>query len=166
MTVSWLPTATTTADMLGSGWAPALIPDTLVAPTPPAPDDVGSDLVLWDDITVDCAEYVPDDPLVVAQDCYHRLNTRRDLIVDALDWGIDMSDYLMSGLPRGGISTLESIVGAELRKDERISGLKVSVTAVDRSFRITILAETTAGPFRLTMSVSDSGALLQEVARG
>ena len=166
MTQPWLPTGSTTDDLLAAGWDPSLIPDTLVVPPEPATDDVGSDLVLWDDITADCAEYAPDDPMVVAQDCYHRLATRRDLIVDALDWGIDLVDYLMGGLPRGGTTTLQAIVGTELRKDERITGLDVGVVVIDRTYQITVMAQTTSGPFRLVMSVSDAGALLEEVSRG
>jgi hypothetical protein len=127
----------------------------------------GSDLSCTDDLTADMAEVPGDSPLAVAQANFRRLTTARGTVPDEPNYGLDVREFLNHGLTRKSLQEIPGQVRGELTKDDRndASALSVEmVIAADfKSFDLVVRAQAAAGPYSLTLAVSDAGALLKEI---
>lgn len=95
---------------------------------------------------------------LVAQACYRRLTTPRGALrgsPDAEIYGLDLSAYVGAVGTAIAVAALPSLIGAELRKDDRVSSVATTI-AVDGD-ALTIEIEVTPAdegdPFTLTLAV-------------
>jgi hypothetical protein len=98
---------------------------------------------------------------LVAEAAYRRLTTPRGALrggEEEANYGFDLLEKIGSVSTKTDAAALPGQIAAELKKDERIDD--VSVTVVDtstgpaKSFDITIVATTGLGPFSLVLAVS------------
>lgn len=101
-------------------------------------------------------------PRLVAEAVYRRLTTPRGMLrggEEEADYGLDLTELIGSVSNRSDAAALPGRIENELRKDERIESVKVTVTettqGVAKSFEVFVEATTSEGPFDLTLAVSD-----------
>lgn len=99
---------------------------------------------------------------LVAEAAYRRLTTPRGTLRggdDEADYGLDLLDLVGSVATPAEAAALPDRIKAELRKDDRIDDVKVTVSATTEgpatTWEILLEAETGAGPFSLTLGVND-----------
>jgi hypothetical protein len=112
---------------------------------------------------------------LVAEAAYRRLITPRGTLFwgeDEADYGLDLTELLI-GQPNTTAlaNSLEGRIRNELKKDERIDEVDVSVitstVGASTTYDLTINATTAAGPFTLTLAANEvSVALLGLAAEG
>lgn len=135
---------------------------------PPTGDlGFGTDLSCTDDLTSDMAEIGGDSPLAVAQAMYRRLTTAHGTVPDDPDYGLDVRDFLNRGLTRLSLQEIPGQIRGELRKDDRIEpttlSIDMTISADFKSFSLDIRGEAAAGPYSLTLAVTDGAVLLKEI---
>lgn len=133
--------------------------------TEPATADLGfgSDLACADDLDESFAELPGDSAQLVSEAVCRRLTTPRGSLLDDPDYGIDLRSYVNRGGTDAELNELRGIVTSEVSKDDRIETVSVVVTRAGTALDVAISGETAAGPFDLTLGVTDSGALIQEI---
>lgn len=135
---------------------------------PVDPLGYGTDLACILDVSPRLDETDPTDPASLAQDIFHRLITPRGQLPDDPDYGIDLGDFLNRGTTQRDLVVAAGQVASELRKDDRIDDVAVTVTpdATGKNITFTIdttPADPTLAPFTLVIAVSDAGALLTAI---
>lgn len=135
---------------------------------PTAPFYYGSDVSCESDVDARWSE-VSDSALVLAQHCVRRLDTPTGLPDDG-SWGLSLSIYCNRPTDRSELHGLEGTISAELRKDDRVYDVGVTVdtsnnyTTLTVELRIVPIDPMTED-FSLTLSVSDVGILIEEMSR-
>ncbi len=135
---------------------------------PDAPFGYGSDISCDSDVDPRWRE-VSDSALVLAEHCVRRLDTPQGL-PDQDDWGISITDYVNRPTTQQELYALEGAIIAELVDDDRIDEVKADVE-VSSDYRtltvgIKIVPEDPlAEDFTMTLSVTDTGVLLEEMSR-
>jgi hypothetical protein len=135
---------------------------------PEAPYGYGGDV--WCEADVDPRwREVADDALVLAQSCVRRLDTPSGLPDDD-EWGISLHDYLNRPTTRKELYALEGEIVAELVDDDRIDEAQATVEPSTDYSTLTVTlrivpVDPNVGDFSLVLSVSDVGALLEEMTR-
>ena len=95
---------------------------------------------------------------IIAQAILIRLSTPLGGVIDAPDDGLSLTDYLSRGMTPGNVAALEGDIETQLVRDERIQSAKATVTlGTDRTMTVDLSVDTAAGPFSLTLGVSDAG---------
>lgn len=89
-------------------------------------DPLGADLMVGDD--AEPTMRMVSGLALLARDAWHRITTRRGLVLDDEDFGIDITEYLHAAMTPAAIANVETQVAAEIGKDPRVA----SVTAVLR----------------------------------
>lgn len=124
---------------------------------------LGTDLFGVDDLdpmfsTVSGAE-------AVAQALARRLITPRGALLDDPGYGYDLRGRLNAAVTSAGRLAIQSAVAAELRKDERVDDVQVTVLfePATNSLRVDGVVFGAFGPFRLTLSVDAVSVSLLEV---
>jgi hypothetical protein len=139
-------------------------------PVPTGDPGFGSDISCADDISATMDEVSGDSSLAVAQSNYRRLSTPRGTLSDDEDYGLDLRAFLAKAMTPEQIQAIEGQIRGELGtgKDDRNESIdEVSVTEITPAeFAVEIRGTTAAGPFRLTLNVTDSDVLLQEMVAG
>lgn len=126
--------------------------------------DFGSDLSCDEDLRSDFGELDADDPLLVAESSYRRLCTERGTLDDDADYGIDLRRWLHLPMTQRQLRENEGQVNAELRKDDRVESLVVSLVRVGANeLELRIQGETATGAFTLTLAVTSAEVLLKEL---
>lgn len=99
---------------------------------------------------------------IVAEAAYRRLTTPRGMLrggEDEANYGLDLTELIGSVATKADAAALGGRISSELKKDERILTVTVTVTPIPgpvaTQFDIAISADTTDGPFVLQLSVSD-----------
>lgn len=99
---------------------------------------------------------------LVAEACYRRLSTPRGMLRggdEEADYGIDLSEYLGASRPKAAAASLPAIIEGELRKDERVEQVDVTVEVETgtpgTSLVVTVRVTTAEGPFDLQLAVSE-----------
>lgn len=133
---------------------------------PSAPFGYGSDLSCEADIDERMTE-VQESALVLAQHCVRRLDTPNGLPDDD-NWGISITDYLNRPTTTRELSELEGAISSELRQDDRIDNISVSVEFSADYSEITINLGITpldalVNEFVLILSVTDTGIIIEEI---
>jgi hypothetical protein len=106
---------------------------------------------------------------LVGEALYRRLITRKGYCPGAPDYGLRVADYLGTDTTPGDIIKLQGLIKQELRKDERIDSVDVTVTetegdGTERTWTIQVNVWTGLGPFRLVLAVSSVTTELLEIA--
>lgn len=158
--MSWL------SDRVNEVAAEALVP----MAAPEVPTMWGSDLSCEEDIDPGFVELPGNDPRLVAQSAFRAITTPRGSVPDAPDYGIDIRGYLHSGLTRQRLQQIDGIVALEIAKDDRIASVNVVSEQEDTDdgpklrIRIDGVIAGSTGTFSLVVGLTDSGALLEEMA--
>lgn len=73
-----------------------------------------------------------------------------------LSYGIDIREYLNRPLDQAGVFEIQSVIEAELERDERIASASATVTFDAQTYVLTVGLEiqTSAGPFNLVIEAS------------
>jgi len=144
----------------------AALTETATVPEPPY--GYGCDISCESDVDARMDE-VSDSALVLAQHCVRRLDTPNGLPDDD-DWGICLSEYCNRPTERKELDELEGKIVAELVDDDRIDEVRASVTASTDTTTLTVELrivplDPLANDFSLTLTVSDVGILIEEMAQ-
>lgn len=99
---------------------------------------------------------------LVAEAAYRRLTTPRGMLrggEEEADYGIDLADMVGSATTKADKASLSGRIATELKKDERITDVLVTVddvsTGPGTEWIIGVEAKTGAGPFSLQVAVKD-----------
>lgn len=94
---------------------------------------------------------------VLAESLVRRQTTRRGSVIDAPNDCFDIRDWLSSEMIPTKLSQLRGTLRAELEKDERVKIATVTMAYNEQSKTLTITEaiDSTSGPFKLTLSVTD-----------
>lgn len=110
---------------------------------------------------------------LVGEAAYRRLTTPRGMLRGSEEdsvYGLDLTALVGKGDPFAVAASLPGQIRAELVKDERIVDVDVEILTVavgaGTSLEIRIEAETDAGPFELTLAVSQVSAALLNLSTG
>lgn len=99
---------------------------------------------------------------LVAESAYRRLTTPRGTLrggEEEANFGEDLTKLIGSATTKGDAASLPGRIQSELKKDERIETVDVTVTEINegpaKTFLVRIEAETLDGPFSLKLGVSE-----------
>ena len=139
-----------------------------VASTPVAPFGYGSDLSCTSDLTDGMVEV--EGFVVLGEALARRLDCPRGALPDDGTFGLSLSEYLNTGTTALELRELGSKVRGELKKDDRVATVRVTVTPspTGQSMAVQIVVvpvDQTIGKFALTLGVTSSGVVLQAIAR-
>jgi hypothetical protein len=140
--------------------------DRLVVP-PTGDLGFGADLSCFDDFTPDFQMIDPASTLAVMQSNFRRLNTPLgflDLINEPSDYGKDVRDMLQKGMKPGDAKQHQDEIREQLLLDDRnlTCDCRITETTDDPDgLEIEISGTTSAGPYSLTMALTDSGLLIK-----
>jgi hypothetical protein len=135
---------------------------------PPATDAQlgwGVDLSCVSDCADSFAEIDPNSPIGIAEAAIRRLTTPRGAMQDDPDYGLYLSGYCNNGVSVQQLQDLNGMIVNELRKDDRIDDVGVTVAQSDDfkelSVTLTITpADPTQAQFTLVLSVTSGDVLL------
>ena len=131
--------------------------------------DLGFGSDLWCELDLDpmMRELDADDPLLVAQTVLRLITIERGTYPDDPNVGTNLFSWLRRPTDARFRASLEGAIAAEARRDERVLTLSVTVSpsATLDSARVTINGTCAKGPFRLALTLSKSGVVLQEIAK-
>lgn len=133
---------------------------------PSTPFGYGSDIWCEADLHPRMTE-VSEEALVLAQHCVRRLDTPNGLPDDD-EWGISITDYLNLPTTTRELSEIQGAISAELRDDDRIDDLSVSVEFSTDYKEITVNLnivplDSLVNEFTLILSVTDVGIIIEEM---
>lgn len=124
--------------------------------------DWGTDLD-WDNDLTDTAAMCSGIRLL-SQAVYHRITTRQGTLLDAPDDGIDVRDFLSSGMTETEKAQIPELIRQEIRKDERIHDATVTWIPFDSGFgaKLTVVCEAVddGTTFTLVCDVTQAAVLL------
>ena len=127
----------------------------------------GSDM--WCELDLDpmMRELDAEDPLLVAQNVLRLITIERGTYPDDPDVGTNLYSWLRRPTDARFKVALEGAIAAEIRRDERVELLSVAVSpsATLDSARVAITGTCAKGPFRLALTLSKAGVVLQEIAK-
>lgn len=99
---------------------------------------------------------------LVGEAAYRRLTTPRGMLrggEEEADYGLDLTELVGTASTKAAAAALPGRIKSELTKDERIESVKVTVTATTEgpaaAFTIVIEAQTSEGPFALSVAASE-----------
>lgn len=139
-----------------------------MVPTPAEPLGYGSDISCTDDLDPDMREVEGLEVLVQA--LLRRQDCPRGALPDDPSYGISLSEYLNEGTTDADIRALASKIRGELRKDDRVDVVVVTVTPNADGSRLRIREVITPldprlGPFAMVLAVTSSSVVLEAMER-
>lgn len=136
---------------------------------PPSPPyGYGSDLRCDSDMREDAAEVDGFSRLALAEALVRRLDCPRGALPGDADYGIDLRSYCNRGTTAAEIRALAGQINGELRKDDRVDRVLVTVTPSPDGSRLGVQLEVTpidpnVGGFALTLAVTSAAVVLEEI---
>lgn len=132
----------------------------------PANVGFGSDLSCVSDLDPYMVEVAEDDETGVSQALARRFQTGRGRLIDEPDYGLDLRQFARKGVRRIDPVAIAGMIRAEASKDDRVASVDVVVTEnSDGRLEASLNGATyAAGPFSLTMVVTDAEVILREMA--
>lgn len=133
-------------------------------PTPPSQVNYGYDIAMGptlQDLSPDMSEI--GGRTLLAQACIRRLITYRGTLIDDPNYGTDVRLYLNSDIDTRLLGQIASAVDAELEKDERVLRSRTTATFIGGILLLSVQLADQAGPFSLTLSVTDVTVALLKV---
>lgn len=101
-------------------------------------------------------------PQVVAESVARSLMTRRGLMTEAPDRGIDLQQLQSARLTPAALRQIHAVVEREVRADDRVLDASVEVSNPEPyALRIRVACATAAGPFELVIQSSKAGDLTE-----
>lgn len=102
---------------------------------------------------------------LLGQVAFHRWRTPRGACLDAPDDGLDISEYLSSGMTPAEIAAIPGDMRAELLKDDRFEDCEVVLSQITPdSFKVRARITPANGPeFDLVLSVADAAVKLLSI---
>jgi hypothetical protein len=96
---------------------------------------------------------------LVAEAIYRRLITRKGELLDSLDYGFMLEEYLGAVTSAAEIAALPDLIRQQILRDDRLLSADVVVEETslgpERRWDVTIGAYTAEGPFELVIAVGD-----------
>lgn len=120
--------------------------------TLPFPDGTVRTFQAWD-ATADFQEVTGRDLLIEA--LLRRLITPRGTLVGDPDYGTDVRQWINDDIDDAEAARIGAAIAAELGKDERVRSASATTTFVDNLLSVTISLVDGAGPFKLTLAITD-----------
>lgn len=136
---------------------------------PPSPPlGYGSDLWCEDDLREDMPEVDGTSTLVLAQALARRLDCPRGALPGDPDYGIDLRSYCNRGTTAAEIRSLAGQINGELRKDDRVERVVVTVRPSSDGSQLAVQLEVTpvdpsVGGFALTLAATSAGVVIDEI---
>jgi hypothetical protein len=155
--------ATLTAAIASELAALALEPITTPEPDAAAALGYGTDLSCVSDLAFDFGELQPQSVRGIAEALVHRLTTPRGGLLDDATYGLDLRQYLNTGIATpNGISDVSTAVRGECRKDDRVDDVTVTVDFTEATklldVRLTVLpVDVLLGAFSFTFTLDAAG---------
>lgn len=139
-----------------------------VVDLPSEPYGYGSDLRCDSDLREDMAEVDGMSTLAIAEALVRRLDCPRGALPGDPDYGIDLRSYCNRGTTAAEIRSLAGQINGELRKDDRIERVVVTVTPSPDGSELAVQLEVTpvdpnVGDFALTLAVTSAAVVLEEI---
>lgn len=131
---------------------------------PTGPFGYGADMSCVADLAEDMGE--GSGRRALAESLIRAITTPRGSLADALERGIDLRSYLHRGTTRAELLSIEGLVRAEWRKDDRVAAVDVAVTfsastkTLHGRGRVTPVA---GDAFELVFALTDAGAAIEEI---
>lgn len=127
----------------------------------------GSDLSCTDDVTADFAELDGNDPRILAEYTYRRINTSAGELADDPDWGFDVETLLHKGVTEKDLVNVRNVLRAEIARDERLRDVVVEASYNRSSEALTLNIGANVvdsnSSFLLTVVVDRTGSNLVEL---
>lgn len=135
---------------------------------PVEPFGYGSDISCDSDVDPDVVEVGAFTTLALAQAIVRRLDTPRGSLPDDKDYGIDVRSYVNRGVVAEDIRQLAGQISNEVRKDDRVDTLIVTVqpssTGTTLGIRLAVRpVDARIGGFTLTLSASSASIVIEEI---
>lgn len=126
--------------------------------------DYGTEIDMGDDLDFAADGSVVSGIPLLKQVALIRVSTPRGSVIDAPDDGICLTDWLSKAMTPDVVASLEGTIEAEEMKDERFTAAKATVDTsllfTEESFSVELELDSGAGPFTLTLGVSDAGVAI------
>lgn len=100
---------------------------------------------------------------LLAEAISRRLSTFRGTLIDDPDYGFDVTQYVNDDIDARTLGELAAGCDAEAKKDERVLDSSTTATLAGGVLILAMSLRDLAGPFRLTLSVSDVGVQILQV---
>ncbi len=132
-------------------------------PDPDEPLGYGRDLSCVDDLAVDFSDVDPESTRGIAESLVRRLTTPRGKLLDDPNYGLDLRQYLNTGIVSpNGISDVSVAVRGECKKDDRVDDLTVTVDFTESTKVMTVTlrvlpVDSTLGGFTFTFILDAAG---------
>jgi hypothetical protein len=142
----------------------------IAALTPVAADPPSGDIGLGHDLScvLDCNETFSETEglHLLAEGLLRRLITRRGSVVDAPDYGYDLTSVLNKNMKLSDRQAIHSNVIGEVSKDERVDSVIAEIIFFAQSMTVRLSGVSAAGPFQFAFAVSSSSVLIEKVGSG
>ena len=124
--------------------------------------DFGLDLACMTDLSPTMAETAS--MVTLAQALVRMVTTPRGSVVDAPNWGIDVTAYVDGPMDARGAQKVASLMDAQFRQDDRVlrSSTQATWNASTETLRTVSAIITSNGPIRLTLDISNVTVALLE----
>lgn len=127
---------------------------TLVTETLEFPDGTTRTQQTWDATGDDFPE-ISGRPLLI-EALLRRLVTRRGSLLGSPDYGTDVRAWINKDVSKADAARLGGLISAELAKDERVRSAAATATFANSTLTVLITIVDGAGPFKLTVAVTDA----------
>lgn len=162
----------------------SLLPPIYPVPTPPVNQALGSDLAGIGDLTPQMSEV--SGRTALAQSIARRLITPRGALIYDANYGYDLTGFINADVTQADVARIIPSVTSEILKDQRVINCSVSMQYVGinqvqaaingivtnpnpvplGAIVIAITLQDSAGPFTLTLSVTNVTVQILQVASG
>lgn len=125
--------------------------------------DLGVDISVLPDLDPSFA--LQKGPRVLAEALVRRLITARGTLLSDASYGKDIRAFLGAAFDKGGLTRLKKAMEAEMARDERVNDVSVdlSYNSATQTVSAQVAVSSGAGPFSLTLSITDVEVALLEV---
>ena len=99
-----------------------------------------------------------DGRLGFAEACARRLVTTAGTLVDDVDYGRDITEYVNDDIDGRSLAKIASDAAAEVLKDERAVHAEAKASFLDRVLTVSVSVFDAKGPFKLTLTADETNA--------
>ena len=129
--------------------------------------DLGTDISCVSDVDPQCT--VVSGRRLLAEAVARRWITPRGMLIDDPNYGTDVTDFIDADVTRASLASMRASMIAEALKDERVESCEVVITpppgglGATGAYHVTATLADAAGPFDLTLAITDVTVDLIEV---
>ena len=154
------------SDTVRDAIAASIALETRIVAQPVEPYGYGSDVSCDTDVDPNVLELPGTSTLVLGQAIMRRLDTPRGSLPDDPDYGISLRSMLSTGTTAADVRRMAGQIHNEIRKDDRIDTLRVTVVPTPTGDELDITLVVTpvdAGPFTMVLTVTSGATLLESI---